>query len=50
MDLWQSRAKAPDQDGWIALGKCFELEPSAFFFRLILKVLHIDSFKFLIIG
>lgn len=25
-----SRAKAPDQDAWTALGKCFQLEPTVF--------------------
>lgn len=45
MDLRQSRAKAPDQDEWRALGKCFQVEPSTFF--LLIKVVVIDSFKFL---
>lgn len=37
MDPWKSRAKVPDQDDWTALGKCFELEPSAFFLLLYLR-------------
>lgn len=46
-DLWQSRAEAPDQREWTVLGKCAERQLSTFFPSVLLKVLHLDSLKFL---